>query len=736
MKCSKCNLIGHNKRKCPNELDVSKTLELDTNILNNEILETEEKGSDVEPTFIWRDKKLKERNGAGYFNYYNKLDKIDLSRYGIYKNSTETNNYELNCLEIAILNSGIAKDKFDKLKNLIRTRNIPKKDLRIIAEKLEIYIILKKLDNNYNNVYYGDKNNQHIEIGLLNNHYFIIEKTNYTSYSIENYFKIQNLNNWNYIISYDKKRKVYIRNNKSCINSFKLIKILLENKQTHLEEINMTNCGEFNSFHNRNFDYEVLSNISEVLKIVSFDISKINEKTELIGNTFKTIDELKMCTDRKKVILYITRLKPSSIKDYLSLWIYKSYYSKQFMFGNLTNRIKKINNGICYTQIMNHCFNAYDIKRNMVSKNILNTRAINIVKEFYDICPSMCGIFIDYLIRRIISELMNIPFNDSRANNILNNDNIISYHSDNENIWEYLKNDKWGNWLIKKEPLLSSNIVGEIIQCDKFIAYEKKDEWLKIKYKNIDGWVRWKLPIVSDEEKITDIECYSNPSSMNKYIQKVKGDNIHICSKGCKYDIEQTKYFGFPEYINTCYLEYCQYISYEKVKDTKQYKTVDILYDIFATSLCHIESFGSCPNQEIFNAFYNKLKSITIDYFVGPLFEMCKTLIHDKTNILLNPALGEPLTNLKNASIPADADLVIDDSIYDIKCTKKGNEYYEVLQLLGYSGLLLLNEKFEHKINNMIILNILEGTLINYNISYLEKDNFIKYIQLLTKQQI
>jgi hypothetical protein len=222
----------------------------------------------------------------------------------------------------------------------------------------------------------------------------------------------------------------------------------------------------------------------------------------------------------------------------------------------------------------------------------------------------------------------------------------------------------------------------------------------------------------------------------NKYIQRVKGNNIHYCSSGCKYDIEQSIYFGAPEYINTCSLESCQYISYEKVKNTKMYQTKYILYDIFLISLCHTEAFGFCPKQEKFNTFHNKLMSIAVDEFVGPLTEMCKSLIQDKTNILLNPALGGPLNELENSSIPSDADLVIDDTLYDIKCTRTmniGKEYYELLQLLGYSGLLLLNKKYEQKINNMIILNILEGTSTKYNISYLEKDNFVKYIQQLTK---
>ena len=476
-----------------------------------------------------------------------------------------------------------------------------------------------------------------------------------------------------------------------------------------------------------------------IYKVDENDITDINNTTVLVGNTFKNIDELQLCNDSRKVILYVTHLKPGAIKEYLSKWLYESHYSKQSMRGNLTDRIKKLNNGICYTQIMKQCFNSYDIKKNTTSTTILGAKAINIIKELYDICPSMCGSFVDYLIRRIISEITNRPFSDSRATKMMKGNNIITYHSENDNIWEYIKNDDWGSWQIRREPLLSSNVIGVIDECDRFIGYEKKDEWLKVKYKNIEGWVRWKLPKIPNGEAHCLVECYSDPlmNIENKYIKKVTGDNIHMCSKGCKYDVEQFKYFGkSPEYINSCSLKSCQHVSYEKVKDTENYQTKYILNDIFAISLSHTESFGFCPKQEKFDVFHDKLNNIVIHDLVEPLTEMCKNLIYDKKNILLNPALGGPLNEIENASIPSDADLVIDDTIYDIKCTRTSNigkEYYELLQLLGYSGLLLLNKKFEHKINNMIILNILEGTSTKYNISYLEKGSFVKYIQQLTK---
>jgi hypothetical protein len=477
------------------------------------------------------------------------------------------------------------------------------------------------------------------------------------------------------------------------------------------------------------------SEIKETYKIADMDISSVDNNTPLYGNTFKNINELIISTDYKKIIRYITRIKNGPIKDYLSKYIYDIHYSRQIMNGNLTSRIKKFNNGICYNQIMKRCFNSYDIKKNNTSTNILNVTVINIITELNGISPSMCGVFIDYLIRRIISEINQQTFNDSRSNKLIESDNIITYHTENDNIWEYVGNNNDDYWEIRQKPLLSSKVIGKIKKGDKFFLYDKIEEWLKIGYKIIkEGWIIWKLPNVPDGE-FKGVDCCKDQSMNieNKYIRKLTGDSIHTCYGGCKNKIEQEIYNTYPFIENECLLESCQRFSYGIVMDTKKYKTKDILNNIFDVSLCHIECFNSCPKQEDYNIFYNKLKSINIDSFINPLVEMCKHLVNDKKNIILNPALGGKLNNIEK-SIPSDADLVVDDTLYDIKCTKNTHmtKYYEIFQLLGYTGLLLLNNKYNIKINNMIILNLLKGTLTTYDISYLEKNNFVNYIKLLT----
>jgi hypothetical protein len=185
---------------------------------------------------------------------------------------------------------------------------------------------------------------------------------------------------------------------------------------------------------------------------------------------------------------------------------------------------------------------------------------------------------------------------------------------------------------------------------------------------------------------------------------------------------------------NTCILPKCQVLCYQKTKNTLEYKTEHIIEDIFITSLFHSEAFFQAPKQGHFNEIYDKLTkyhSIN-DILIKPLTEMCKDIIKDKSDIFLNPAFGGELDDVEG-SIPSDADLVIDDMLIDVKCTKTANPISEIMQLLGYSSLMMLNKKYRKNINKISIINILSGNMISYNIDFVDKDNCVKYIKVLTK---
>jgi len=119
-------------------------------------------------------------NAGAFFNKLNKT-KLDLSRYSVYK-KIDLENYKENCLVKAFkLYDNITEEQINKLKSLIYFYRIPKVKLKEIAQKLNIYIKLKyrKSSGTPQTSHYNKKATNKIELGLLNNHYFIIEKTNY-----------------------------------------------------------------------------------------------------------------------------------------------------------------------------------------------------------------------------------------------------------------------------------------------------------------------------------------------------------------------------------------------------------------------------------------------------------------------------------------------------------------------------------------------------------------------------
>ena len=178
------------------------------------------------------------------------MPKVDLSRYGIFNNAIQSN-HDLNCLELALKNANV---NIDSVRHKIRTRNIPKKDIKIICEDLKIKIHLVYIDKHgktkTENI---GKGNITIKLALIDEHYILNEQTNYTSYSIKNYNIINHLPDWNRIT---KKNGNIFRREKDCfITSFAIVKILLSDTVNNLTKITLSNGGIDSHFNDRLFDY-------------------------------------------------------------------------------------------------------------------------------------------------------------------------------------------------------------------------------------------------------------------------------------------------------------------------------------------------------------------------------------------------------------------------------------------------------------------------------------------------
>jgi len=197
----------------------------------------------------------KKKPAGAYFKYYHKLAKVDMRRYGIYQNLGETDGYKKNCLEMALEAAGIPEGDLQNLMPMLRTRNVPQSQLKEVADFLKIYIVLTKVYDKRKSFKYGNPTYKRVDIGLVDDHYFIIESTVVNSYPIINYFT-ENLEtvDRDFGLIYKKEGNKFKRANRA-IDSLKLIELLLEHKDTHLTPITLSNCGLYTNFGARTIDY-------------------------------------------------------------------------------------------------------------------------------------------------------------------------------------------------------------------------------------------------------------------------------------------------------------------------------------------------------------------------------------------------------------------------------------------------------------------------------------------------
>jgi hypothetical protein len=182
---------------------------------------------------------------AEFFPYYHKTH-LNLSRYQIFKGKNDFN-YDDNCFIYALKMANIKQTTLDLLKTKVKNRSVPVSVMEEIADIIQCKIIVKTKDVNHRDRrIYGKKYENVIHIGLLESHYFLIEKTNVTSYCLDHYDELKKMideKHKNDLYNYDDINHIYnARNQKDaerCIDSYDLVKHLLKNKDALLTLISM-----------------------------------------------------------------------------------------------------------------------------------------------------------------------------------------------------------------------------------------------------------------------------------------------------------------------------------------------------------------------------------------------------------------------------------------------------------------------------------------------------------------
>ena len=189
-----------------------------------------------------RSPKAKGVNDGSFFRYthnlvdYTSMNRINLDNYGVY-HEVKAENYDINCLCKCFEAAG---HDITQIKEFVKNQSIPMRKLGDVANRLGVYITLRKIEDKSNLKHYGDKSKPKLEIGLIDKHYFLIEKIPFTSFAIKNFYKICDKKNFNKIYAIQN-GKVKRKNNQ-FITSYQAIKILMDLKDTHLKEIEL--CGE------------------------------------------------------------------------------------------------------------------------------------------------------------------------------------------------------------------------------------------------------------------------------------------------------------------------------------------------------------------------------------------------------------------------------------------------------------------------------------------------------------
>lgn len=207
--------------------------------------------------------KYKMAEGA-FFKYFH-TTLFDFTRYGIFRKD-EPQNHEDTCLIVALRNGGLDENSIEKIKLTIRNRIIPMTKLKDICEIAGIHIRLKTLTANSddNKREWGKNYDKKFVIGLIDNHYFIVEPVKLTSYCLSNYETVKDMKDFNQIYKYD--GKYYKRSTDRFIDSFDVVKLLMKHKDTLLQPMTLDDRMMAST--------QFYDSISTEIKSLEYDISK------------------------------------------------------------------------------------------------------------------------------------------------------------------------------------------------------------------------------------------------------------------------------------------------------------------------------------------------------------------------------------------------------------------------------------------------------------------------------
>ena len=251
--------------------------------------------------------KNKTRAGGSFFPYLNNTI-FDLHKYGIFK-QVDKNNYKHNCLYLALKAGGLSDIKLQELVLTLKNRHIHKCDLSKVCDALNIHIELISIKNDglCRNEHYGKDYDEKYDIGLVKGHYFINDCTEITSYCLEHYDEIKDMKDCHKI-----EKKVgdkFKKCNTRFIKAFQLFKILMDNVDTLIIPIPLTEDIMRTQFYDKVNEYETLEYTKKSYKLEEY---KEKDKTN-----YKIFFDFETITSEYKHMPYLCWIYNNDIQQEL-----------------------------------------------------------------------------------------------------------------------------------------------------------------------------------------------------------------------------------------------------------------------------------------------------------------------------------------------------------------------------------------------------------------------------------
>lgn len=279
---------------------------------------------------IYELKKLLKNGQSRKINgFFNKVIKNGLesyfqsltNRYQIYSENSENDSNEIgefeeeSCIINCLIQSGFNEEDIMRVKSMLGLKknevNIPQTKIKEIADLLEVNIIVhyikEELDKRTNVISYRRRFYEHIprfekgdtiSLCLYNNHYFILEELQMTTFYVRNCVEINERikNNSNYGVKINEKTKMLL-NNTNADGSFTSRKDMIRKIDSLNLIVEMEKLNYFTGYENR--DVNLFSN--NFISIPS--LVKIKQDQDLDYKHITTETLLKMSGEKKVVEL-------------------------------------------------------------------------------------------------------------------------------------------------------------------------------------------------------------------------------------------------------------------------------------------------------------------------------------------------------------------------------------------------------------------------------------------------